>query len=140
MMLGAMTPVLFAGSPAETTEAGAMAAEEESGGAPPEAARYVAYSDERFAAAADSVRVYFFHASWCPTCIAADRQFTQRAAEVPMGVIVFKIDYDTAADLKKEFGITYQHTFVVVDRAGKLVRKWNGGDIAALVEKTSDLL
>ena len=68
--------------------------------------------------------VYFFHADWCPSCRATEDSLT--TAGVPDGLTVVKIDYDTATDLKREYGITQQHTFVQVDEDSAQLAKWTG--------------
>ncbi|WP_052193841.1 thioredoxin family protein [Microbacterium sp. ZOR0019] len=73
---------------------------------------------------ADTAVVLFFHADWCPSCRATDESLT--TAGVPAGLTVVKIDYDTATDLKREYGVTQQHTFIQVDRAGSQLAKWTG--------------
>jgi thiol-disulfide isomerase/thioredoxin len=73
---------------------------------------------------ADTTVVYFFHADWCPSCRATDESLT--TAGIPDGLTVVKVDYDTANDLKREYGITQQHTFVQVDRDGTQLAKWTG--------------
>ncbi len=95
---------------------------------------YVTYSAETYSAAKDQKRVLFFHATWCPTCKAANTAFTARGGEIPKNVVVLKTDYDTEKTLKATYGITYQHTFVQVDAAGKAIAKWNGGDVDALLK------
>lgn len=94
--------------------------------------RYKSYSEAEFATVKDQKRVIFFYAPWCPTCRPTDQAFTERSSEIPEGVIVFKTDYDTSTELKKKYGITYQHTFVQVDENGNEVAKWNGGDLDTL--------
>ncbi len=76
--------------------------------------------------------VLFFHAPWCPFCKAADSAFKSKLGEIPSGVTVLKTDYDSNTDLKKKYGVTYQHTFVQIDQQGNMVTKWNGGDIDSL--------
>lgn len=98
--------------------------------------RYVDYSKAAFDAAKGKKRVYFFHASWCPTCKTANTEFTNNPAGIPEDVILFKTDYDTNSELKKQYAITYQHTFVLVDENGKEIKKWNGGGINELVANT----
>lgn len=78
--------------------------------------------------------LYFF-ASWCPTCRAADANIKANLVRVPSGLVIHQIDYDTATDLKKKYGVTYQHTFVQVDEKGEMITKWSGGDLAAIVAK-----
>lgn len=96
-------------------------------------ARYIDYTKEAFDTAFGSKRVIFFHAKWCPTCKAANIAFTSNVSQIPEGVVIFKTDYDTESELKKKYGITYQHTFVQVDTSGNELAKWNGGDIKELI-------
>ena len=84
-----------------------------------EESRYIEYSPEKFAQASNKKRVYFFHASWCPTCKVANEEFSANPNGIPEDIVLFKTDYDTETELKRKFGITYQHTFVFVDENGK---------------------
>jgi thiol-disulfide isomerase/thioredoxin len=95
---------------------------------------YVEYSQKAFDAAAKMRRVLFFAASWCPTCRSADKDFTQNIKQLPKDAIIFKTDYDTESALKTKYGITRQHTFVIVDAKSMAVRKWSGGGIAEVVK------
>ena len=72
----------------------------------------------------DTKVVLFFHASWCPDCKATDTSLTTDG--VPAGLTVVKVDYDAMTDLKKEYGITQQHTFIQIDGAGMELAKWTG--------------
>ena len=79
--------------------------------------------------------VYFFHASWCPSCRATEKAID--AVGVPAGLTVVKVDYDSETDLRKTYGVTQQHTFVQVDGAGKELAKWSGSsDGAAILAET----
>ncbi len=71
--------------------------------------------------------ILFFHAPWCPTCRAVDADITSRITQIPDGVHILKVDYDSATELKKKYGVTYQHTFVEVDARGNMLQKWSGG-------------
>lgn len=95
--------------------------------------RYADYSPQAFEESNDKKRVYFFHASWCPTCKVANEEFSSNPDGIPEDIVLFKTDYDTENDLKKRYGITYQHTFVQVDENGNEVAKWNGGGISELI-------
>ncbi len=68
--------------------------------------------------------VLFFSASWCPTCQASVKSLDQDG--VPAGLTVVKVDYDSASDLKKQYGVTVQHTYVQVDESGEQLAKWTG--------------
>lgn len=97
------------------------------------APQYIDYSPAAFAAAAGAThRVLFFHATWCPFCKEANADFTAHLSQLPAGTVLLKTDYDREVELKKKYGITYQHTFVVVDAAGNELAKWNGGGVAEM--------
>lgn len=66
--------------------------------------------------------VLFFHASWCPVCKADDQLLSGWYAGAGYPLTVYKVDYDTQADLKKRYGVTYQHTYVLIDGEGKAVK------------------
>jgi thioredoxin 1 len=68
--------------------------------------------------------VLFFNASWCPTCKATVESLD--ADGVPAGLTVVSVDYDAATDLKKQYGVTVQHTFVQVDEQGNQLAKFSG--------------
>lgn len=89
----------------------------------------------RMAARAGSKVVYFFHASWCPTCRSADEAL--EAEGVPAGLTVVKVDFDSEADLRTKYGVTTQHTFVQVDPDGAELATWTGSrDGAEILAKT----
>jgi thioredoxin 1 len=117
----------------EKTESNDDAMKKEDGTMMQNETRYLAYSETAFDAAADKKRVLFFHAPWCPTCRPADAAFQSNSANIPEDVVLFKTDYDSSSALKKKYGITYQHTFVQVDKDGREVTKWNGGDLNDLI-------
>lgn len=102
--------------------------------------RYVEFSPAALAGSANTRRVLYFYASWCPTCRPADADFTARADKIPSDVIVIRVNYndtDTDAEekaLAKKYAITYQHTFVQIDEKGEQVAVWNGGKTAELLE------
>ncbi len=100
-------------------------------GAMMEKGSYEAYAPEKIALAADSKVVLFFHADWCPICRPIDAELKAKGA--PAGVVVLKVDYDTAPlELKKKYGVTYQHTFVQVNAKGDMIAKW--GDAFTLTD------
>jgi pentapeptide MXKDX repeat protein len=83
------------------------------------------YSPEKLAFANGGKVLLFFHANWCPICRQLDAEASANPNLVPDGIHVLKVDYDTATDLKKKYGITVQHTFVQVDAAGNLLQKFS---------------
>jgi thiol-disulfide isomerase/thioredoxin len=61
--------------------------------------------------------VLFFNADWCPTCRTTVENLD--AEGVPPGLTVVSVDFDSSSDLRKQYGVTVQHTFVQVDPVGK---------------------
>jgi len=87
---------------------------------------YEAYSSEKIARAETGDVVLFFHASWCPSCRGLNSDIEANVGSIPKGVSILKTDYDKETELKKKYGVTYQHTLVQVDKDGNLIKKWSG--------------
>ncbi len=73
--------------------------------------------------------VYFFHAPWCPTCRATEKAIARDG--IPAGLTVVKVDFDSEDDLRRQFGVTTQHTFVQVDPSGAELARWTGSQSGA---------
>lgn len=103
-------------------------------GAMMSAGSYEAYAPEKLAMATEGDVVLFFRASWCPTCKSVDADIKKNVSQIPKGVTILDVDYDTATDLKKKYGVTYQHTFVQVAADGTQIAKWSASPtLAALL-------
>jgi thiol-disulfide isomerase/thioredoxin len=72
--------------------------------------------------------VYFFNAKWCPTCKVLNEDLNKSSQNIPAGITIVSIDYDNYSDLKKQYGVTIQHTLVQVDSNGNQIKKWSGGN------------
>lgn len=88
---------------------------------------YETYSADKIARAETGDVVLFFNASWCPSCRGLDTNIEKNIKSIPAGVSILKVDYDTQSELKKKYGVTYQHTLVQVDKNGDMIKKWSGG-------------
>lgn len=88
---------------------------------------YEAYSAEKISRADTGDVVLFFHASWCPSCRGLNSNIDANLKSIPIGVSILKTDYDKETELKKKYGVTYQHTLVQVDKNGNMIKKWSGG-------------
>lgn len=84
------------------------------------AGRYEAYTPAVLANG--ETKVLFFHAAWCPYCRSADTALTEWYGAQPLPLSVYKVDYDTEKDLKARYGVTSQHTFILVDGQGNALR------------------
>lgn len=100
---------------------------------------YVDYSSQVLADAEIAQKsgrrvVLFFHATWCPYCKAADKDFKANIGtdKFPKNLTLIKTDYDTQTELKKKYGVTSQHTFVQIDSTGNQITKWVSGETTEL--------
>ena len=103
-----------------------------------QSSRYIDYSPQSYAKAADKRRVLYFYATWCPTCSVANEDFTVNSSRIPEDAVIFRTDYDQETALKAKYGTTYQHTFVQVDKSGNELAKWNGGGLNELINQLTD--
>ena len=78
------------------------------------------------AMAKDHTVIYFFAASWCPTCQATYKNLKAHYQDIPDNVRLVVVNYDTATALKTKYGITQQHTFVEIDSQGNQKKIWSG--------------
>ena len=100
--------------------------------------KYVTYAGESEVslAAEDGSAVLFFHASWCPTCRSLERAIKNEENNIPKGLTIFKVDYDSESELKRKYKVAYQHTLIQVDSSLNQISKWTGSrDLSAIVSK-----
>jgi thioredoxin 1 len=101
---------------------------------------YVVFTPQILDQPATARRVLFFYANWCPTCRPADQSFTQNSSQFPSDLTVIRVNYNddetepAEKELAKKYGITYQHTYVLIDEQGNALKKWNGGGFEELLE------
>ena len=105
------------------------------GDAMTKAGSYETYAPEKVALASSSHDiVLFFRASWCPTCRAVDADIKANLSKIPSDLTILDVNYDQSTPLKQKYGVTYQHTFVQVDKDGNQIKKWSGSPtLSALV-------
>jgi thioredoxin 1 len=87
---------------------------------------YETYAPEKLVKAKEGDVVLFFRASWCPMCRGLDADIKANMSNIPAGVTILDVNYDTETALKQKYGVTYQHTLVQVDAQGKQIAKWQG--------------
>jgi len=70
--------------------------------------------------------VLFFAASWCSTCRRTRANIEADLAGIPPGLVIVVVDYDAERDLRRQYGVTVQHTFVQIDADGTELKRWAG--------------
>lgn len=88
--------------------------------------------------ATKGTKLLFFHASWCPQCRALDKSIKE--GQIPSGVTIFKVDYDTNQVLRQQYGVTIQTTIVKIDDNGKLIAKYVAYDQPTLQALIQNIL
>ena len=78
---------------------------------------------------ADKTKVYFFHASWCPTCQGIDKEINADPTKIPSSAVFIKTDFDEETTLRQKYGVTTQYTFVQVDNDGNEVAQWSASSL-----------
>jgi thiol-disulfide isomerase/thioredoxin len=100
----------------ESTEAPQEPQEPQAADAP--AGTYTLYDAEQIAQSDADTILLFFHATWCPSCRALDADILANADSIPAGVEIYKLDYDTQTALKRQYGVTTQHSVIEIDATG----------------------
>ena len=82
---------------------------------------YTAYTDGVIGNGKTSV--LFFHATWCPACKKNNGLLESWYNAEKFPRTVYKIDFDTATELRKHYGVNGQDTFVLIDGSGKEIER-----------------
>lgn len=99
---------------------------------------YLDYSEEALSTKIGNKRVLFFYANWCPSCRQQDAALKSATDQIPEGITIFKLNYDSEIALRQKHGVTTQHTFVQIDSNGDSLKKWNSlynnNDVQSIVD------
>lgn len=63
-------------------------------------------------------KVLFFHAPWCPFCVKSDANLHALYGTQAPTISTYKVDFDSATELRQRYGVVVQDTFVVIDGDG----------------------
>lgn len=96
---------------------------------------YKVYSQEIFDEAMSNGKtvVLNFRATRCPTCTEVSNDMIAKQASLPADVVVLEVDYDIYTDLKEQYWVTVQTTFVIIDGNGEY-------ETIETIRSTEDLL
>lgn len=87
---------------------------------------YTDYNPALLANAESGDVLLFFHAKWCPSCRGLEKDIEESLGDIPANVTILHVDYDTATELKKKYGVVRQHTLVRVDANGDKIETLTG--------------
>jgi thiol:disulfide interchange protein len=87
---------------------------------------YQDYSAEAFQAVEGKNVLLNFHADWCGSCVNLEKDLQAHLTELPEDLVIFRVDFDNAADLRKEYAIRYQNSFVLLDKHKKVKKRFAG--------------
>lgn len=83
--------------------------------------KYIDYSAEKFAEIRGKQKfVVFFHANWCGTCRAWEKNIIKTAPELSKDAIILKANYDEEKDLLKKYHIKSQSSAVFFNKKGEV--------------------
>lgn len=100
-----------------------------------ESSQYIPFTKAIYEKAKADKKIIFleFYANWCPFCKTQAPLLEQAFSEIKdQNVIGFRVNYkdsDTDNDeieLAKQFGITYQHTHIILDKNGNVAKRASG--------------
>lgn len=98
-------------------------------------ARFTVYADSADLIGEEPVTL-FFHADWCGTCVALEKDINENINDLSNKVRIIKVDFDKETELKKKYGVLMQSMFVVLDKNGNVVEKL----VAPSFEKLKDAI
>ncbi len=104
--------------------------------------KYQEFSVSKLIANKDKKQILFYHASWCPTCKILNDNLNSNLVSIPSDVVIYRVDYDDTQynQMKRDHGITYQHTLVYVNENGELIDKWAGSlNVDEVIDKLNNV-
>jgi len=66
--------------------------------------------------------ILFFYAAWCPLCRDDDEKLKDWYDGGVATLPTYRVNYDEETALKSKYGVTYQHTYVVIDGSGNAIQ------------------
>ena len=96
-----------------------------------ETENYKEYTPEVLATALKSgtATLLYFYADWCTSCREQEphlEQFFKDALQKKRPMVGIRVNVDTEKAVSKQFGVSYQTTFVLLGKDGKTIKKFFG--------------
>jgi len=83
--------------------------------------------------------LFFAATTWCQTCSELEKEIIERIDEVPSNITILKVDYDNDKEMNAKWGVTSQHTLIVLDENGQEVKRWIGGGLDTLFQQINEI-
>lgn len=87
---------------------------------------YTTYSPSALTNIMNHKNVLYFTAPWCSFCQITNTDIQANLNKIDSRLHILAVDYDSNVELRTKYGVTSQHTFVVLDVAGNIIKKTNG--------------
>ncbi|MBI4096706.1 MAG: thioredoxin family protein [Candidatus Levybacteria bacterium] len=102
---------------------------------------YFDYSERNLTSSQKNGKTVLFFAAtiWCQTCQALEEEIRQKGNALPSDVTILKVDYDNDKIMNNKYRITSQHTLVVLDKNGKELKRWIGGNFDLLIQELQEI-
>ena len=104
---------------------------------PTQPATYINYTAEAFESE-QGTKLLFFYADWCPKCRALDADIQANVASLS-DLTIYKVNYDTELELRKQYGVTQQTTVVKTDKGGAKLDSFIAYDSPSLASVRENL-
>ena len=129
---------------------GTMIEPSASEGAMVKTSSYTPFTQSEYDKAKSEGKIIFleFYANWCPICKTQEPQIEAAFPEIKNpNVIGFRVNYNDSdtdeneRNLAREFGITYQHTHIILNADGSVAKKsldyWGKEMVKSEIEKVA---
>jgi len=102
---------------------------------------YVDYSEANLENAKIKGQPMLFFAAtrWCQTCSELEKEIIERQTEIPSDMIILKVDYDNDKAMNAKWGVTSQHTLIVLDESGTEIKRWVGGNFDTMIKNINTI-
>ena len=104
-------------------------------------AQYIIYTDSLYQSLIGKrAFAIFFHADWCPVCVQLEKEIMTDLSSFSEGTVILKANFDQENELKKQYDILSQSTFVIIDKNGKANQTLSAPSIENLKKAISQTL
>ena len=96
---------------------------------------YKEYSETDIAKLKNKDIILFFSSYWCVICEAIDTEIKNEIDALSNDLVILKVDFDLNKELKEQYDVNIQHTFVKIDHKGNILKKWQSFNLENLLKQ-----